>query len=32
VGATFGLVGEHVLMHAGQFVSVRKKLKKPVTI
>ena len=32
VGATFTLAGEHVLMHAGQFVSVRKKLKKPVTI
>jgi hypothetical protein len=32
VGATFGLVGDHVLMHVGQFVSVRKKLKKPVTI
>jgi hypothetical protein len=32
VGATFGLATEHVLMHAGQFVSVRKKLKKPVTI
>jgi hypothetical protein len=32
VGDTFGLLGEHVLMHAGQFVSVRKKLKKPVTI
>jgi hypothetical protein len=32
VGATFGLMGQHVLMHVGQFVSVRKKLKKPVTI
>jgi hypothetical protein len=32
VGATFGLLGEHVLMHVGQFVSVRKKLKKPITI
>jgi hypothetical protein len=32
VGATFGLIGEHVLMHVGQFVSVRKKLNKPVTI
>jgi hypothetical protein len=32
VGAMFGLLGEHVLMHVGQFVSVRKKLKKPITI
>jgi hypothetical protein len=32
VGATFGLLGEHVLMHIGQFVAVRKQLKKPVTI
>jgi hypothetical protein len=32
VGATFGLVGQHVLMHVGQFVSVRRKLKKPVSI
>jgi hypothetical protein len=32
VGALFGLAGQHVLMHVGQFVSVRKKLKKPVTI
>jgi hypothetical protein len=32
VGATLGLVGNHVLMHVGQFVSVRRKLKKPVVI
>lgn len=32
VGLTFGLMGSHVLMHVGQFVSVRRKLKKPVTI
>ena len=32
VGATFGLLGHHVLMHVGQFVSVRRKLKKPVSI
>ena len=32
VGATFGLLGQHVLMHVGQFVGVRRKLKKPVTI
>jgi hypothetical protein len=32
VGATFGMVGSHVLMHVGQFVSVRRKLKKPVAI
>jgi hypothetical protein len=32
VGATMGLLGNHVLMHVGQFVSVRRKLNKPVTI
>jgi hypothetical protein len=32
VGATFGLIGSHVIMHVGQFVSVRRKLKKPVAI
>jgi hypothetical protein len=32
VGATFALMGEHVIMHSGQFVSVRRKLKKPVVI
>jgi hypothetical protein len=32
VGATYGLIGNHVMMHVGQFVSVRRKLKKPVAI
>ena len=32
VGGTFTLIGNHVLMHVGQFVSVRRLLKKPVTI
>src|SRR4051794_13691602 len=32
VGSVFQLVGNHVLMHVGQFVGVRRKLQKPVTI
>jgi hypothetical protein len=32
VGGTFGLIGHHVMMHVGQFVSVRRKLKKPVAM
>lgn len=32
VGAVMMMVGTHVLMHVGQFVSVRRKLGKPVTI
>jgi hypothetical protein len=32
VGSVMNLIGGHVLMHVGQFVSVRKKLNKPVTI
>lgn len=32
VGAVMLLLGDHVTMHAGQFVSVRRKLDKPVTI
>jgi hypothetical protein len=32
VGAMFNLVGTHALMHAGQFVGVRRKLKKPITM
>jgi len=32
VGSVLNLIGGHVLMHVGQFVSVRKKLKKPVSI
>jgi hypothetical protein len=32
VGAVFQLAGNHVLMHVGQFASVRRKLNKPVVI
>jgi uncharacterized damage-inducible protein DinB len=32
VGSIFLLAGNHVMMHAGQFVAVRRKLKKPVAI
>lgn len=32
VGAVMVLLGDHVTMHVGQFVSVRRKLQKPVTI
>lgn len=32
VGSLFNLIGIHVLMHAGQFVAVRRKLQKPITI
>ena len=32
VGALFNLVGGHVLMHAGQFATVRRLLGKPVLI
>lgn len=32
VGAVMLLTGNHVLMHVGQFVAVRRKLKKPVAI
>jgi len=32
VGALFNLLGVHVLMHAPQFVALRRKLDKPVTI
>ncbi len=32
VGELMHLPGLHVLMHVGQFVSVRRKLDKPVTI
>ena len=32
VGALMALVGNHLLMHVGQFVSVRRKLGKPVAI
>jgi len=30
VGAAFNLIGMHELMHAGQFVPVRRKLGKPI--
>lgn len=32
VGRLMGMCGTHPLMHAGQFVAVRRKLGKPVTI
>jgi hypothetical protein len=32
VGTVFGLIGGHVLMHSGQFVTVRRMLGKPVLI
>ncbi len=32
VGAAFNLIGVHVLMHAPQFIIVRRKLGKPVLI
>ncbi len=32
VGTVFNLVGNHALMHCGQFVAVRRKLDKPVSI
>lgn len=32
VGALLNMTGVHTLMHAGQFVAVRRALNKPVTI
>ncbi len=32
VGRLMGICGDHPIMHAGQFVAVRKLLNKPVTI
>jgi hypothetical protein len=32
VGSIFGLIAGHPLMHAGQFVTVRRQLGKPVLI
>lgn len=32
VGATFVLIGNHTLMHVGQFVAVRRKLNKGIAI
>jgi hypothetical protein len=32
VGAAMNLCGDHALMHLGQFVAVRRKLGKPITI
>jgi len=31
-GAVFNLAGTHILMHVGQFVAVRRALKKPIAI
>ena len=30
IGAVFNTIGQHELMHGGQFVTVRRKLGKPV--
>jgi uncharacterized damage-inducible protein DinB len=30
IGAVFAMVGQHELMHQGQFVTVRRKLGKPI--
>ncbi len=32
VGALFLMIGNHPLMHAGQFAVVRRKLGKPIAI
>ncbi len=32
LGEAFNMIGVHVLMHVGQFVAVRRKQGKPVTI
>jgi hypothetical protein len=32
VGATFVMIGNHTLMHLGQFVAVRRKLNKAIAI
>lgn len=32
VGSLFGMIGTHPMMHAGQFVPVRRALGKPVVI
>ncbi|QDV38518.1 DinB family protein [Tautonia plasticadhaerens] len=32
VGAIMNMVGSHPIMHVGQFVAVRRKLGKPITI
>lgn len=32
VGAVFGMIASHVMMHVGQFVPLRRKLNKPVKI
>ncbi len=32
VGALLGMCGLHAMMHAGQFVAVRRTLNKPITI
>jgi hypothetical protein len=30
IGAVFALIGQHEMMHQGQFVTVRRKLGKPI--
>lgn len=32
VGAVYGLIGQHELMHVGQFAVIRRQLDKPVVI
>ena len=32
IGAVFNLIGQHELMHVGQFVTVRRKLGKPIVM
>ena len=32
IGAVFNLIGLHAMMHAGQFVPVRRMLGKPILI
>lgn len=32
VGAVFNVIGQHELLHAGQFVAVRRRLNKPVVM
>ena len=32
LGAAFNIIGIHEMMHAGQFVALRRKLDKPITI
>ena len=32
IGSVFNMIGLHMMMHAGQFAALRRKLGKPVTI